>query len=262
MPQPFTSFYVYLIAPAWWINSTARAYEFAKAIGVVTMTTVVFPTYLLARTLVSRRWALFAAAGAATIPALAYSSMLLEEPLAYPWAALCFLALAKALATRRPGWIGAAALVCLVAPLVRNQLAVIVGGAVLAAAVFWFVGEGGRRLRRNWTRWDWVGFVVLGVCALSVLDVIAAHRWGIWQVSTQFHKARDDRGRALGGGVADDRPRRPAHIAGLASLAKPRRGPWSREHRAFAAVAGSMILAFGVYSAVKAAYVGTLGSTS
>jgi hypothetical protein len=60
MPHAFDSLYVYLIAPAWWIHDTSQAYGVAKAIGVATMTAVVFPVYLLARTLVSRRWALFA----------------------------------------------------------------------------------------------------------------------------------------------------------------------------------------------------------
>ena len=121
------------------------------------------------------------------------------------------LSLAKALATRRPAWIARSrARAASLAPLVRDQLAVIVGGAVLAVAVFWFMGDGGRRLRRNWTRWDWVGFVVLGVCALSVLDVIAAHRWGIWQVSTQFHKGAMIEDALWAAGSLDDRPRRPA----------------------------------------------------
>jgi hypothetical protein len=42
--QPFPSLYAYLIAPAWWIGDTAHAYAAAKAIGVVAMTSVVFPT--------------------------------------------------------------------------------------------------------------------------------------------------------------------------------------------------------------------------
>ena len=135
----------------------------------------------------------------------------------------------------------------------------IIGGAVLATAAFWFVGDGGRRLRRNWTGWDWVGFVVLGVCALSVLSVIASHRWGIWQISTQYHKGamiKDAFWAAgsltIGLGVLPT-------IAGLASIAKPRHGPWPREQRAFAAIAGSMFVGFVVYSAVKAAFVATLG---
>ena len=48
------------------------------------MTSVVFPVYLLARMLVSRGWALFAAAASAAIPALTYSTLIIEEPYAYP----------------------------------------------------------------------------------------------------------------------------------------------------------------------------------
>jgi hypothetical protein len=261
VPRGVDSIYAYVVAPAWWIHNTTRAYGAAKAIGVATMTSVVFPTYLLARMLVSRRWALFAAAGAAMIPALAYSSMLLVEPLAYPWAALCFYLLAKALATRRPHWIAAAAVACLLAPQVRSQLAVLVAGAVAAVALFWFTGGGGRRLRRNWTRWDWVGFVVLALCAVSALDVIASHHSAVWKVSTELHQGlmvRDGLWAAgaltIGLGVLPT-------IAGLAALVKPRHEPWSRERRAFASVAGAMFVAFGVYGAAKAAYISTLGLT-
>ena len=49
---------------------------------------------------VGKTAALFAAAGAGAIPALAYSSWIVEEPLAYPYAALCFFLIAKALVTR------------------------------------------------------------------------------------------------------------------------------------------------------------------
>jgi hypothetical protein len=52
------------------------------------MTSALFPTCLLARLLVGRRPALFAAAGAAAIPSLAYSSYIVEETFAYPYAAL------------------------------------------------------------------------------------------------------------------------------------------------------------------------------
>src|SRR5712691_7767143 len=188
VPQSFGTFYVYLIAPAWWIHDTTRAYGVVKAIGVVTMTAVIVPTYLLARMLVSRRWALFAGTGAAMIPALAYSSLLLLEPLAYPWAALCFYLLVKAFVTRRPGWIAAAAAACLLAPLVRDQLAIISIGAVFAALAFWFTGAGGRNLRRKWTRWDWIGFGVLSVCSINLLNVVVAHYVGSWHLATESHK--------------------------------------------------------------------------
>jgi hypothetical protein len=50
-------------------------------------------------------------------------------------------------------------------------------------------------------------------------------------------------------------------IAGLTALVKPGHEPWSREQRAFASVAGTMIVAFGFYGAVKAAFISTLGLT-
>ncbi len=258
VPHAFDSFYVYLIAPAWWINNTARAYEFAKAIGVVTMTSVVFPTYLLARMLVSRRWALFAAAGAATIPALAYSSMLLLEPLAYPWAALCFYLLVKALVTRHPGWAVAAAAACWLAPAARSQLALVIPAAGLSVVLFWFVGDGGRRLRRNWTRWDWIGFIMLALATVVVVNAIGVHHSPAWQLSTQYsNRMIRDGLRAAGAFIIGVGVLPP--IAGLAALVKARHEAWSRERRAFVAVAATMISAFGVYTAAKAAYVSTLG---
>src|SRR5439155_11760679 len=111
-----------LLAPAWLFGSVTRGYAATKYIGVLTMTSVVFPTYFLARTLVSKRSAIFAAAAAAAVPALAYSTMLLEEPLAYPFAMLSFFLAAKALAVRSPGWIAAAIAAAVVAPLVRGEL--------------------------------------------------------------------------------------------------------------------------------------------
>ena len=75
---------------------------------------------------VSPRYALFAAAATAAIPALVYApDVLIEEPLAYPFATLVLLPVAKALLTRRRGWIAAAVVASLVAPLFAAQLAVL-----------------------------------------------------------------------------------------------------------------------------------------
>jgi hypothetical protein len=196
------------------------------------------------------------------IPALAYSSMLLVEPLAYPWAALCFFLLAKALATRRPAWVTAAAAACLVAPRIRGQLFVIAAAAVGAALAFWFGGEGGRRLRRNWTRWDWIGFVVLTICAGSVASAIAAHHSAVWQISTEQHLGRMVRyGLSAAGALTIGLGVLPT-IAGLAALARTRHEPPSRERRAFISITLAMLAGFGVYTAAKAAYVSTLELTS
>jgi hydrogenase-4 membrane subunit HyfE len=260
-PYGFVSLYVYLVAPAWWLHDTAQAYGLAKAIGVAAMTAVVFPTYGLARMVVSKRWAMFAATGAALIPALAYSSMLLLEPVAYPWATLCFYLLARALVTRGAAWIAVATVACLAAPLVRLQLVTIVAGAVAAAAIFWFAGAGGHRLRRNWGPWHWSGFVVLAICAAGLLDVLVAHQSHVWSVATENRSGRMlEYGLRSVGALTIGLGVLPM-VAGLTALAIPRREPRSRERRAFTSVVIAMVVSFGLYAAAKAAYVSTLGVT-
>ena len=259
MPRAFDSLSAYLVAPAWWLHGTSRAYGAAKAIGVGTMSAVVFPVYLLARTLVSRRWALFAAAGAAMIPALAYSSMLLVEPLAYPWAALCFYLIARALATRRLAWMVGAVAACLVAPLIRSQLVVIIAGAVAAAVLFWFIGEAGRRLRRNWSRWDWAGFVALAICAAVAVNAAASHRSGVWAAVTQNELGRMFKDAAWAAGSLTIGVGVLPTIAALTVLPGFRRDEWSRERRAYTSLTVSMLSTFLLYVAGKSAYVSTLG---
>jgi len=98
-PYGVQTLYSYLVAPAWWIDDTASAYEAAKFIGVLVMTATIFPAYALARTIVSRPWALGAAVAAAAIPALSYAPFLVEEPLAYPVATAALWLIARALAS-------------------------------------------------------------------------------------------------------------------------------------------------------------------
>jgi hypothetical protein len=261
VPYAFDSLYVYLIAPAWWLHDTTQAYGVAKAIGVASMTAVVFPAYLLARMMVSRGWAMFAAAGAAMIPALAYSSMLVVEPLAYPWAALCFYLVVKALVTRRPAWTTAAVVACLIAPLVRSQLLALTAGAVAAAALFWFTGEGGRRLRRNWSSRHWAGFIALAIGTAVVADVIAAHYSRVWSFATEnspghmlTYGLRSAGALTIGVGILPV-------VAGLTALGIPRGEPRSPERRAFTSVVATMWVSFGLYAAAKSAYVTSLGLT-
>jgi len=63
VPVTSHSLVAWLTAPAWLVHDTTRAYGLLKAMQVAVMTSVIFPTYFLARQLVSQRWALFAAAG-------------------------------------------------------------------------------------------------------------------------------------------------------------------------------------------------------
>ena len=92
------------------------------------------------------------------MPALAYSPILVEEPLAYPLATLALFLIARSLA--RPSW---RTLRCRVrsvsaaAAATRTQLAVLF--AVLALGLLWIAwqSERGRRWRSTWSTWDWVG---------------------------------------------------------------------------------------------------------
>lgn len=253
--------YAYMLAPVWWLDSTAAAYDAAKYLGVAVMTSAVFPAYLLARTVVGRPAALFAALGSVAVPALVYSSFLVEEPLAYPWATLCLLLIARALATRRRALVAAAGAASLVAPLVRNQLGVLV--AVYALAALWLVwtSERARARRREWTAWDWVGAVTLFVGAVIVANAFIAHQSLEWEQATRLWKGRMlDYGLWAAGALTIGLGVFPV-VAGLAGAWRPRGEARTPADRAFAATFAAAVGAFGFYAAVKAAYVSTVFST-
>ena len=62
-PHSFDSLYTYFVAPAWRIGNLHHAYDAVKYLNVIAMTATAFPAYKIARFLVGRRAALFAAAG-------------------------------------------------------------------------------------------------------------------------------------------------------------------------------------------------------
>ena len=53
-PYHFSSFYTLLIAPVWFIDDVATAFSVLKYLDVFVMTSVLFPTYFLARLFVRR----------------------------------------------------------------------------------------------------------------------------------------------------------------------------------------------------------------
>ena len=73
------------------------------------MTLTVIPGLQDRALVVGRRPALFVAAASAAIPALAYSSMIVEEPLAYPYSTLCLFLILRVLIHPTRSWIVAAA---------------------------------------------------------------------------------------------------------------------------------------------------------
>ncbi|HZB23144.1 MAG TPA: hypothetical protein VE444_04810 [Gaiellaceae bacterium] len=258
---PLTSLYHYFLAPVWWIQDVGTAYGAAKYLNVLAMTASIFPAYGLARMIVSRPWAYFAAAGTATIPALYYSSMLIEEPLAYPWATLCTFLIAKALATRRAAWIAAAVPASLVAPVIREQLAVAPAAFVLAALGLVAVSARARRSYTRWSRWDWAGAAALVVGVVIVLNAAVSHLSYSWLIATLFYKDRMlENGLWAVGALTIGIGVLPT-IAGIAALVRPRGEVWTPELRAFVATATAMLVGFAWYTAVKAAFISTTFST-
>jgi hypothetical protein len=261
IPYPVHALYPYVLAPVWWIQDVGQAYAAAKLLNVLLMTAVLFPTYALARMVVSKPWALFAATGAATIPALYYSAMLIEEPLAYPWAALCAFLIAKALACRTGWWIGGAVVASLFAPLVREQLAVVPAAFVVAAVALAATSGRARREYARWSRWDWVGGITLAVGVVIVVNAAISHVSFAWLVATWFYKDRMlENGLWAVGALAIGMGILPM-VAGLAALVRPRGETWSPELRAVVATMGALIVGFGWYTAIKAAYISTTFST-
>jgi hypothetical protein len=259
-PSSFQTLYAYVLAPWWRIGDVATAYAAIKYTGVVVMTSAIFPTYFLARMIVSRPWALFAAVGAVATPALAYAPFLVEEPAAYPWAALTLFLIVKALATRSPRWALGAAAAVIVAPFVRGQLAVLIPVYVLAALFLVWASEPAKRWRRTWSRWDWAGAVVLGIGAVILFSAVVGAHSDTWYIATGFYRHRTivyglwaAGAFTIGLGVLP--------VVALASLVRPRGERWTRELKAFAAVTASSVAAFGLYTATKAAYLSTVFST-
>ena len=261
-PYFWQTLYTWLIAPAWAAKSTSTAYAIVKYIGVLVMTLTVVPTYFLARTIVSPRAALFAAAGAAAVPALAYAPMILEEPLSYPYAALAFLAMAMALRRRNVWWIGAAVALSLLGGFVRGELGVLPVVLILAAGLYAITSEAGRRWRSRFTTWDWVGAIVLGAGLIILFSGLVGKFSQSWAIATGNYRGRMiDFGLQAVGSLTIGVGLLPV-VAALAALARPRDEERTPELRAFTSLFAAAAIGFGVYTAVKASYLSTVFGTT
>jgi hypothetical protein len=259
-PSGFETLYAYLLAPFWKIGDVATAYATIKYVGVVVMTSAIFPTYFLARMVVSRPWALFAAVGAVATPALAYAPFLLEEPAAYPWSALTLFLVAKALALRTRWWAIAAAAACLVAPAVRGELAVLIPIYALAALFLLWTSAPAKRWRAAWSAGDWAGAIVLGIGAIILFSAIVGAHSQTWFIATGFYRHRTIvYGLWAAGAFAIGLGLLP--VVSLAALVRPRGEQRTQELRAYVALTAAAVIAFGLYTATKASYLSTKFAT-
>ncbi|MGH3137009.1 MAG: hypothetical protein ACRDPV_11020 [Gaiellaceae bacterium] len=260
-PYGLATLVAYVLAPMWWLGSATTSYATAKLVLVLAMTATVFPAYGLARLVVSR-WAALAVAGAATaVPALAYSSILVEEPLAYPLATLALWLIARMLTSPSWGRLAAVLTVCVAAAWTRTQLAVLF--AVLALGLLWLAWESvpGRRWRDAWSRWDWVGAITIAVGALLGFSALMGHLSTSWRETTFIYKDRIFEhatwavgALAIGIGVLP-------LVVGVAALARPKGEPRTPETRAFVVTSAAALGAFLWYAGIKGAYVSTVFAT-
>jgi hypothetical protein len=256
-PIGFKSIYPYLTAPFWWFRSTATAYAGIKYLNVVLMTATAIPTYLLARMLVSRRGALAAAVLSISIPAMAYVTTIIIEPIAYPYYAFASWLSVRAFRSGRRRDLIIGGLAAAGGVLVRTpQFITLPIAFVLTAAGLWLTGPRGRALRRSWSRADTLGAVVLLAGALMLFNRVVLQHVQQWQFTTEYYKNRMvDLGLRAALGLTVGLGVLPV-VGGLMSLRLPeRRG--DPTYRAFAAWLGATILCVSVYTADKAAYLST-----
>ena len=260
-PYGLATLVAYFLAPVWWLGSTTSAYATAKLLLVLAMTATIFPAYALAR-LIVRPWYALAAAGAAVaVPALAYSPIFVEEPLAYPLSTLALWLIARALVAPSWGRVAVAVGASGVATLTRTQLAVLF--AVLALGLLWLAWSSApvRRWRSEWTRWDWLGAVVLVIGAALAFSALMGHASESWRNTTGYYKDRilDHSVEAMGA-LAIGIGILPV-LVGIAALARPKSEPHDPKTRAFVVTSVAALAAFIWYAGIKGAYISTVFGT-
>jgi hypothetical protein len=261
LPYEHPSLAAYLLAPVWWLGTTSAAYAAAKLVLVLAMTATLFPAYALARLVVPPWYALGAAGGAIAVPALAYSPFLVEEPLAYPLSTLALWLIARALIRRTWGRLALAVLASAAAALTRSQLAVLFVVLALGLLVIAWQSETAQRWRATWTRWDWVGAVVVAFGAWIVLSSAIGHVSTSWRTTNAIFKDRIfDHAITATGALAIGIGVLPL-LLGLAALARPRSERRDPATRAFVATCLSALIGFIWYAGIKGAYVSTVFST-
>jgi hypothetical protein len=254
-PYGLATLVAYLIAPVWWLGTVSAAYAAAKLVLVLTMTATVFPAYALARLVVPRWYALAAAGGATAVPALAYSPILVEEPLAYPLSTLALLLIARTLV--KPSWrrAGVAVVASAAAALARTQLAVLFSVLVLALLWHAWQSESGRRWRSTWSAWDWAGAVALVIGAALGFSALMGHLSTSWRETTGFFKDRVfDHAVSATGALAIGIGVLPL-LVGISALARPKNERRDPKTSAFVTTSVAALAGFTWYAGIKGAYI-------
>lgn len=252
-PSGFRSLFAYLIAPVWWLPTTHQAYATMKYVDSVVMASAAIPVYLIARRLVSTRWATAVALGTLCTSAYFYASLILPETLAFPVFVWSAYAAIEALAGRGRRWTVLAIVLALVGVAVRNELAAGVAALAVAGGWAWVVGPQGTRLREGWNLLQKIGAALFVAGLLLGANRIVGphvHQW--WYTWQYWHGRIWHYGFVSLSAFAIGLLVFPA-IGGFASLWIPerRKDPY---WRAFAIYLSSALIAFWLYTGVKGAY--------
>ena len=169
-PTSFATAYPALIAPAWAAADIETAYEIAKAINVVLLTSAAVVVFLWMRRLVPLPYALAAAGLVLLMPTFAYTGMLMMENAALPAFLLGAFVIARAIERPTIVWQLAVFAAIALAALLRVQLvtlAIVYLTAILLAAVF-ESRAGIQGMRASLARFG-ASFVVIAVGAIGFL---------------------------------------------------------------------------------------------
>jgi hypothetical protein len=169
-PTPFYS----LLVPAFAgiplsLGSFAFGYGLLKVLQALVMSLAAVPVYLWAHSLVSRRWALSAAALTLAVPGLAYSGLVMSEVLFYPLLTLAAWAMASALARPAPRAQALLVAATLVLAATRLQAVVLLPAFAIALALDAALARSAGVARRLWP-------------AIGAMSVIALC-WLVWRLA-------------------------------------------------------------------------------
>jgi len=247
-PHSFESLYSFLIAPAWWIHSTAAAYTAVKVINTVVMCLTAVPAYLLARMLVSRSWAVAVALLSIAIPAMGYATSIVPEALAYLWFVSAALFAVRLFAAPSIGRAVPAVVLAGAGVWVRSEFVALPAILVLTAAIEWVIGGAERAIRRRRAAIAAGALVVFAVA----FDLVVVQHVQTWSFGQYFNHHTIRQGSLAAGALVIGLGFLPV-IGGIASLWLPERAA-DPAYRAFAAYLGASIVTLWIYTAAKSTY--------
>ena len=254
-PHFFETLYTYLTAPAWWIDSTAQAYDLVRYIGVFTMTAVVFDVLPRAD---DRRQA-GSAVRRHRHRRRARARLLaghLRGGAAYPTPRSASSSSRRRSSRRRAG--GSPARSSRASSRRSSARAGRDRRRVRPRGVLLLPHERRRTaLALAWTAWDWIGAVVLTTGTIVFFSAVAGNFSQSWLIATGHYRGRMiEYGVWAGGAFVIGLGVLPV-VAALAGLVRPKDEERTPALRAFTALLLAALLCFGLYTAVKASYLST-----